>query len=119
MEKKSDGRSCDGLDPERGGYMGQGTPNVVSTMMEHAKNKDADTAMTAYDGREGEVIPIDEATSRRLLRKIGLNILPVSNQFPVRENAGSSLQLMCLIYCLNYLDTMDLSSIFSKLTPLF
>ena len=38
---------------------------------------DADEAMKAFVGREGEQIALDEATNRRLLRKIDFNILPV------------------------------------------
>lgn len=40
--------------------------------------KDADEAMKAFEGHEGERLVLDEATNKRLLRKIDLNILPVS-----------------------------------------
>lgn len=39
---------------------------------------DADEALQAFAGHEGEYVEIDEATNRRLLRKIDLNIMPVS-----------------------------------------
>ena len=38
---------------------------------------DADEAMKAFEGYEGEVAIIDEATNKRLLRKIDLNIMPL------------------------------------------
>ena len=49
-----------------------GTP--PSQMMKHAD--DADEAMKAFD--DGEIDVIDEATNKRLLRTIDLNIMPVS-----------------------------------------
>ena len=38
---------------------------------------DADEAMKAFEGQDGELLVLDETTSRRLLRKIDRNILPV------------------------------------------
>ncbi len=38
---------------------------------------DADEAMKAFEGLEGEAIMIDEATNKRLLRKIDMNIMPL------------------------------------------
>ena len=38
---------------------------------------DADEAMKAFEDHEGELLYLDEATNRRLLRKIDLNIMPV------------------------------------------
>ena len=37
---------------------------------------DADEAMKAFAGSEGEVLVLDEATNRRLLRKIDMNLMP-------------------------------------------
>lgn len=44
-------------------------------VLQHAN--DADEAMKAFEGHEGEVLVLDEATNKRLLRKIDLNIMPV------------------------------------------
>lgn len=44
-------------------------------VLKHAN--DADEAMKAFEGHDGELLVLDEATNRRLLRKIDLNILPV------------------------------------------
>jgi len=52
---------------------GDGAP--PATILNHAN--DADEAMKAFEGYEGEVLYVDEATNRRLLRKIDLNIMPV------------------------------------------
>ena len=38
---------------------------------------DADEAMKAFEGADGEAIVLDEATNKRLLRKIDLNIMPL------------------------------------------
>ena len=44
--------------------------------LKHAN--DADEAMRAFAGHEGEVLVLDEATNKRLLRKIDWNLMPVS-----------------------------------------
>ena len=62
---------------------------VNEQIMKHAN--DADEAMAAFEN--GEVIEIDEATNKRLLRTIDLHLIP----------------LMCVIYGLNYLDKTTLS----------
>lgn len=47
---------------------------------------DADEAMKAFIGHEGEVIHIDEATNKRLLRKIDFNLIPVrSSSLPFKK----------------------------------
>lgn len=51
---------------------GSGAPEKV---LQHSN--DADEAMKAFEGHEGEVLVMDEATNKRLLRKIDLNIMPV------------------------------------------
>ena len=45
-------------------------------VLNHAN--DADEAMKAFEGHDGELLVLDEATNKRLLRKIDQNILPVS-----------------------------------------
>ncbi|KAJ9299644.1 hypothetical protein DTO271G3_2528 [Paecilomyces variotii] len=54
---------------------------------------DADEALKAFSGLEGELIEVDEATNKRLLRIIDRHMMP----------------LMCVIYGLNYLDKTTLS----------
>ena len=49
---------------------------VPEKILKHSK--DADEAMKAFEGHEGEIIILDEATNKRLLRIIDWNILPVS-----------------------------------------
>ena len=44
-------------------------------ILEHSQ--DADEAMKAFQGAEGQVIEIDAATNKRLLRKIDWNLMPV------------------------------------------
>ncbi|CAD0041738.1 unnamed protein product [Aureobasidium pullulans] len=54
---------------------------------------DGDEALKAFASHQGEVIELDEATNKRLLRKIDWNLMPV----------------MCIVYGLNYLDKTTLS----------
>lgn len=44
-------------------------------VLKHAN--DADEAMKAFESHGGELLALDEATNKRLLRKIDTNILPV------------------------------------------
>jgi MFS transporter, ACS family, allantoate permease len=70
----------------------QSLPNAnkaAQKVFEHSH--DADEAMKAFES--GEIIEIDEATNKRLLRTIDLHLLP----------------LMCVVYGLNYLDKTTLS----------
>lgn len=50
--------------------------NVPTEILKH--HQDADEAMKAFEGHEGDMIELDESTTRRLLRVIDRNILPVS-----------------------------------------
>lgn len=50
--------------------------SVPGKVAKHAN--DADEAMKAFAGHEGEVLEMDEATSKRLLRRIDLHLMPVS-----------------------------------------
>lgn len=63
--------------------------HVDAKIVQHAQ--DADEALKAFSGIEGEVIEIDEATNKRLLRIIDRHMMP----------------LMCVVYGMNYLDSMD------------
>ncbi|KAG9636468.1 putative MFS allantoate transporter, partial [Aureobasidium melanogenum] len=65
--------------------------SVDKTILQHAG--DADEALKAFMSHPGEVIELDEATNKRLLRKIDWNLMPV----------------MCIVYGLNYLDKTTLS----------
>jgi ACS family allantoate permease-like MFS transporter len=60
---------------------------VNPTLEKHAH--DADEAMKAFDGFQGEAIELDEATNRRLLRTIDWHMMPI----------------MCFVYGMNYLDS--------------
>jgi ACS family allantoate permease-like MFS transporter len=51
---------------------------------------DADEALKAFEGIQGEALELDEATNRRLLRTIDWHIMPI----------------MCVVYGMNYLDSM-------------
>ena len=55
---------------------------------------DADEAMNAFAGLEaGETLVLDEATNKRILRRIDLHIMPI----------------MCIVYAMNFLDKTTLS----------
>lgn len=51
---------------------GSGAPERV---LKHAN--DADEAMKAFEGHEGEMLVLDGATNKRLLSQIDWNIMPV------------------------------------------
>lgn len=51
---------------------------VPGQILKHAN--DADEAMKAFAGTEGERLVIDEATNKRLLRRIDLNLMPVRHR---------------------------------------
>ena len=51
---------------------GSGPPETV---LKHAN--DADEAMKAFEGHEGEILVLDGATNKRLLNRIDRNIMPV------------------------------------------
>ena len=52
--------------------------DIPAEIIKHAN--DADEAMKAFKGHEGEVIVLDEATNKRLLRRIDLHLMPVPCQ---------------------------------------
>ncbi|KAI4219465.1 MAG: hypothetical protein L6R36_008307 [Xanthoria steineri] len=65
--------------------------SLPKNVIKHAN--DADEAMKAFAGYEGEFIVLDEATSKKLLKRIDLHLMP----------------LLCIVYGLNYLDKTTLS----------
>ena len=65
--------------------------HVPEAIVKHSH--DADEALKAFSGLEGDVIEIDEATNKRLIRRIDWNLMP----------------LMCVVYGMNYLDKTTLS----------
>ncbi|KAF2102184.1 membrane transporter [Rhizodiscina lignyota] len=79
----------DSIDPEKGASRNASV--VAETILKHSH--DADAALKAFAEHQGQVIEIDEATNRRLLRTIDWHLMPV----------------MCLVYGLNYLDKTTLS----------
>lgn len=65
-------------------------------VIEHAT--DADEAMKVFEGHDGGSLVLDEATNKRLLRKIDLNILPVCVAYwKQRRTANAGTAFM---YCL-------------------
>ncbi|KAI9692761.1 MAG: hypothetical protein M1820_009360 [Bogoriella megaspora] len=65
--------------------------SVDENILKHSH--DADEALKALEGRGGRAIELDEATNKRLLRKIDFHLMP----------------LLCITYMLNYLDKTTLS----------
>lgn len=64
---------------------------VDGKILEHSN--DGDEALKAFMESRGQVLEIDEATNKRLLRKIDWNLMPI----------------MCIVYGLNYLDKTTIS----------
>ncbi|KAH3991030.1 hypothetical protein HBI56_235230 [Parastagonospora nodorum] len=65
--------------------------NIGEKLQKHSH--DADAAMQAFDGMDGQVIELTEEKSRALLKKIDRHLMPI----------------MCIVYGLNYLDKTTLS----------
>ncbi len=68
--------------------------NPMGKLIEHSH--DADEAMKAFAGHEGEIIEIDDATNKRLLRIIDWNLLPLST---LSSQATCSYNLLTLRQC--------------------
>ena len=62
-------------DSEKEAVFGQRRVSVPEKVSKHAH--DADEAMKAFTGHEGEPLLLDEPTSKRLLKKIDLHLMPV------------------------------------------
>lgn len=56
-------------------YNGDAEKTAPESILEHGL--DADDALKAFMGHEGEQVELDEATNKKLLRKIDFNIMPV------------------------------------------
>ncbi|EAT76771.2 hypothetical protein SNOG_15933 [Parastagonospora nodorum SN15] len=65
--------------------------NIGEKLQKHSH--DADAAMQAFEGMDGQVIELTEEKSRALLKKIDRHLMPI----------------MCIVYGLNYLDKTTLS----------
>jgi ACS family allantoate permease-like MFS transporter len=76
------------MDPEKHSFEPEGDRKVPDPLADAIRNgsldkkilehsQDADEAMKAFQGAEGQVIEIDAATNKRLLRKIDWNLMPV------------------------------------------
>ena len=74
MEQLSEKRIA-GLDEEDG----NAAPNITDKNPRKSRKHDAyaDEAMTAFVWHEGEIYQLDDATNRRLLRRIDMNLMPV------------------------------------------
>ncbi|PVI07526.1 membrane transporter [Periconia macrospinosa] len=64
---------------------------VDENILKHSH--DADAALKAFEGYEGQTLELTEETRKRLLRKIDLHLMPI----------------LCVVYGLNYLDKTTLS----------
>ncbi|KAK3698798.1 Allantoate permease [Vermiconidia calcicola] len=64
---------------------------VPADVLKHSH--DADEAMKAFKGHGGQIIELDEATNKRLLRTIDWHLIPI----------------MCVVYGLNFLDKTSIS----------
>lgn len=72
--------------------------SVPENILKHSH--DADEAMKAFESHRGEVIEIDAATNKRLLRRIDFNLIPVSMQSPSRREASRlTLMLRSCVSC--------------------
>jgi len=82
--------------------------SVDKNILQHAG--DGDEALKIFMSHPGQVIELDEATNKRLLRKIDWNLMPVRFcSIPIFDIMLIASQVMCIVYGLNYLDKTTLS----------
>lgn len=78
------------MDPEKHSYDQGVDKNIPEPLADAIRNgsldkkilehsHDADEAMKAFQESQGQVIEIDAATNKRLLRRIDWNLMPVCN----------------------------------------
>lgn len=83
MEKTYDASSDD---PEKVAALSRNTTfgdgEVKNTVLLHADPNDGDEALKAFVGHEGETIVMTPEMEKKLLRKIDLNLMPVSSPRP-------------------------------------
>ena len=72
------------------------SPQEPVIILKHTQ--DADEAMKAFAGYEGEVLVLDEKTNKRLLRKIDLHLMPVRPTLALEDIVadGAIDSLRCL-----------------------
>lgn len=68
-----------------------GDGEVINEMLKHANPNDGDEALKAFQGHDGEEIVMTPEMEKKLLRKIDLNLMPVSNATRICSNKRSYL----------------------------
>lgn len=66
--------------------------SVPTKIVKHAN--DADEAMKAFEGQDGEVLALDEVTSKRL-KRIDYHVMLISNVFPRPRRLGADAIRSC------------------------
>ena len=85
------------------------TPLSPSEQDAHFGHKiDTDEAFFAVSEQPTGLI-LDDATNKRILRKIDMILMPVRISFLWKITLGTDtyLQILCVVYGLNYLDSMS------------
>ncbi|KAI9668360.1 MAG: hypothetical protein M1831_001114 [Alyxoria varia] len=90
-EKMIDEKELHDVEDGRPDQVPVGANEAIRRISKHSH--DADEAMKAYAEQEGVDLTIDEATNKRLVKKIDMNLLPI----------------MCTVYMLNFLDKTSIS----------
>lgn len=65
--------------------------SISADILKHSQ--DADEAMKVFQSHQGQVLEIDEATNKRLLRRIDWNLMPVGFQ---TNNASNLILIISL-----------------------
>lgn len=80
MEEKV--HDVSGQDPEKVAELSRnntyGEGDIRITKFKHTDPKDGDEALKAFEGHDGETIILTPEVERKLLRKIDMNLMPVS-----------------------------------------
>ena len=76
-------------------------------ILEHSR--DADEAMKAFEGEETDNLELDEETSKKLLRKIDLNIMPVRATSQIAWHLGLTISSCYVSFMDSIISTVGLT----------
>jgi ACS family allantoate permease-like MFS transporter len=65
------------MDPEKHSFDPEGNKKIPEPLADAFRNGSLDKKILEHSDDEGQVIEIDAATNKRLLRKIDWNLMPV------------------------------------------
>lgn len=103
-------------DPEKVSEIGRKTTfeagELDDVVFKHANPQDADEALKAFAGLEGDSLEMTLEEEKKLLRKIDLNLMPVSPQRSIILSHHNIYLLRC---CASYTDSITSTRLHSRM----